>query len=123
MITLKLLKGYAYYGEISATAADPYVTVEDEAIAERAVASGYFEIAAGKPEAEAATVTPAYSGKTLEEMTVSELETFATYKGIKLKNARSKSAILAKLRAELPEEELIGDIEYGSPTIVELQEE
>lgn len=68
------------------------------------------------------TGSGAYTGKTLEEMTVAELETYATYKNISLKGISLKKDIINKLREELGEEETSGVITYGSPTIVELQQ-
>ena len=65
---------------------------------------------------------PEYGGKTLDEMNVAELETFATYKGVSLKGVRKRTEIIAKLRAELPAKELEGEIKYGSPTMVELED-
>ena len=55
-------------------------------------------------------------------MNVAELETFATYKGVSLKGVRKRTEIIEKLRAELPAEELEGEIQYGSPTMVELED-
>ena len=128
MITLKLIKGLSYTGWVNATKKNPYVTVEDEAIAEKAVASGYFEIVSSVPAqepaeaAEAAEPEPAYGGKTLAEMTKSEIETFATYKNVSLKGITKKTAMIAALKKALPDEDLSGEIKYGSPTIVELQD-
>lgn len=125
MIKLKLIKGLSYSGIVSATAKSPYVSVEDEAAANMAVASGYFAIVAEEDagEAEAGETEPMqYGGKLLDDMNKSELETFAAYKGISLKGITKKADIIAKLKAELPEEETEGAIYYGSPTMTELQE-
>lgn len=62
-------------------------------------------------------------GKTLDEMNKSELETFATYKDVDIKGAKTKADIITKLREALPPEELEGEIVYGSPTMTELQKE
>ncbi|EJW90352.1 hypothetical protein EVA_21540, partial [gut metagenome] len=61
--------------------------------------------------------------KTLEEMTVSELETFATYKGVSLKGISKKADIIKKLREELSVEETENEVDYGSPTMVGLLNE
>ena len=55
-------------------------------------------------------------------MTKSEIETFATYKNVSLKGITKKTAMIAALKKALPDEDLSGEIKYGSPTIVELQD-
>ena len=62
-------------------------------------------------------------GKTLDEMSRAELETFATYKNVSVKGLPRKADIVAKLREVLGSEETSGVIEYGSPTMAELQQE
>ena len=47
---LKLVKALSYYGPVKATREHPDVFVEDEAIAQAAVASGYFRMVTGEPE-------------------------------------------------------------------------
>ena len=54
-------------------------------------------------------------------MTVPELETFAAYKGISLKGISKKADIIAKLKMELDEKETENEVDYGSPTMTELQ--
>ena len=44
MYHLKLIKALSYTGAVTATAKKPNVFVEDEATANAAVASGYFEL-------------------------------------------------------------------------------
>ena len=123
---LKLIKGLSYSGIIRATAKNPIVEVEDEAIAELAVASGYF-VNLDAPEEPEETQEPEteenlqYGGKLLCEMNKSELETFATYRNVSLKGISRKADIIKRLQDCLPEEELEGPIYYGSPTMVELQ--
>ncbi len=62
-------------------------------------------------------------GKTLDEMSRAELETFAAYKNVSVKGLPKKADIVAKLREVLGPEETSGVIEYGSPTMAELQQE
>lgn len=140
MYKIKLNKGLSYSTKIndrlvSATREKPFLELED-AEAEILLASGYFETVSSSPveltaeEADENTGVidmneepePAYTGKTLEEMNISELETFATYKNVSLKGAKKKDDIIKKLREEIPAEELEGVISYGSPTITELQD-
>lgn len=126
MYRIKLIKSLSYSGLVTATAASPYVDIEDDETAEKVLATGYFETVFAESKTLESTEEDAdyhYSGKTLDEMNVSELETFAAYKGISLKGIKKKDSIISKLREELAAEELEGIIEYGSPTIVELQGE
>lgn len=44
MFKLKLIKGLSYNGIVSATAKNPYITVDDEETALAAVDTGYFKI-------------------------------------------------------------------------------
>ena len=55
-------------------------------------------------------------------MTVPELETFAAYKNISLKGISKKADIIAKLKDELGEE-TENEVDYGSPTMTELQKQ
>lgn len=119
---LKLAKALSYCGVVKATQQHPDVFVEDKATADEAVATGYFNLLEGDEE------TPEdgddkEQGKKLEEMTVPELENFATYKGVSLKGITKKADIIAKLREELGDEETENELDYGSPTMLGLQEQ
>lgn len=124
MVRIKLINALSYVGTVKATAKNPYVDVDDVATANAAVATGYFEIVGNDEDEDAAeeVTAPAYGGKTLNEMTAAEIETYATYNNISLKGLRSKAKMIAKLCEELG---IDADtvVEYGSPTVVELQEE
>jgi len=130
---LKLIKGKSYTGIIKATKEHPIVEVDDEATAMAAVDSGYFEaldVAALTQEEipEATTEIEAeeplqYGGKYLVDMNKSELETFAAYRDVDIKGCKSKADIIKALKKALPAKDLEGKIYYGSPTMVELQEE
>lgn len=121
MYRLKLIKALSYTGVVEATKKNPYVFVEDKATADEAVATGYFKLL---EESEDAPETPEEKEprKTLEEMTVTELETFAAYKGVNLKGISKKADIIKKLKEELDAEETENEVDYGSPTMVGLQE-
>lgn len=127
MYHIKLIKALSYTGfGISATKDKPDVYIEDDETAEKVLATGYFETVFAGPKTLEVTEEEAdyrYGGKTLDEMNVSELETFATYKGVSLKGIKKKDAIISKLKEELSDDEIEGVIKYGSPTIVELQNE
>lgn len=117
---LKLTKALSYCGVVKATKKNPDVFVEDKATADEAVATGYFKLVEGE-EAPEPPKDPE-PGKTLEEMTVPELETYAAYKGVNLKGISKKADIIAKLKEELSDEETEGEVDYGSPTMTELQD-
>ena len=132
---LKLIEGpLSYNGIIRATAKNPIVEVEDEAVAALAMASGYFinldaNVVSDDPvengdegtEEVAETENLQYGGKLLSEMNKSELETFAAYRDVSLKGISKKAEIIAALREALPAAELEGPIYYGSPTMTDLQ--
>lgn len=121
MYHLKLIKALSYKGIVEATRKNPDVYTDDKATADEAAASGYFKLVEDSTE-ESNNATVEVSGKALSEMNISELETFAAYKGISLKGVTKKADIIEKLKTELPEEETDGVIDYGSPTMMELQD-
>ncbi len=130
MYHLKLIKALSYYGVVKATKQNPDVYTEDKATADAAVASGYFKLVdeAQEPPEGGEEKEPGEGGgnkepgKKLEEMTVPELETFAAYKNISLKGISKKADIIAKLKDELGEE-TENEVDYGSPTMTELQKQ
>lgn len=122
MYHLRLVKGLSYTGVVAATRKQPDVFVEDKAIADKAVASGYFEVVedAGKSKDTKAPKATDEPEKTLEEMTVPELESYAAYHDVSLKGISKKAGIIAKLKEELGD--TVNEVDYGSPTMQELQE-
>ena len=124
MYHLKLIKSLSYHGIVKATKENPDVLTDDKAVADPAVATGFFELVespaqqTSQPEAEPEESEP---GKTLEEMTVAEIETFATYYGVSLKGINTKAKKIAHLRETLGDK-AAGAVTYGSPTMVELEE-
>lgn len=127
---LKLNKALSYCGVVTATRQHPDVIVEDKATADAAVATGYFKLVAAEETPEETTEgnTPEDTegkepGKKLEEMTVPELETYAAYKGVSLKGISKKADIIEKLKEELGAEETSNEVDYGSPTMTEMQEQ
>lgn len=129
MYHLKLVKALSFTGIVTATKKNPDVFVEDKATADAAVATGYFKLIeeAEEPPEGGEEKEPGEGGgdkepgKKLEEMTVPELETFAAYKGISLKGISKKADIIAKLKEELGVAETENEVDYGSPTMTELQ--
>ncbi len=137
MYHLRLIKALSYTGIVEATKQHPDVFVEDKATADAAVATGYFKLVeAEQPGGEGKQPADGEdngqdpdgegkqsAGKKLEDMTVTELETFAAYKGVSLKGVTKKADIIAKLKEELGAEETEGEVDYGSPTMQELMEQ
>lgn len=129
MYHLKLMKALSFTGIVTATKKNPDVFLEDKATADAAVATGYFKLIeeAEEPPEGGEEKEPGEGGgdkepgKKLEEMTVPELETFAAYKGISLNGISKKADIIAKLKAELGAAETENEVDYGSPTMTELQ--
>ncbi len=129
MYHLKLIKALSFTGIVTATKKNPDVFVEDKATADAAVATGYFKLIeeAEEPPEGGEEKEPGEGGgdkepgKKLEEMTVPELETFAAYKGISLRGISKKADIIAKLKEELGAAETENEVDYGSPTMTELQ--
>lgn len=120
---LRLNKALSYCGIVTATQKRPDVFVEDEATAALVLDTGYFKLV-GEIEAQPGKEEEKEQeqNKTLEEMTVPELETFASYKGVSLKGITKKADMIAKLKEELGAEETENEVYYGSPTMTDLQE-
>ena len=120
MYHLKLIKSLSYHGIVKATKENPDVLTDDKAVADAAVATGFFELVES-PAQQDTQPEEREEGKTLEEMTVAEIETFATYHGVSLKGINTKAKKIAHLRETLGDK-AAGEVEYGSPTMVDLQE-
>lgn len=94
MYKLKLKKALSYAGIVTATKDKPYVTVEDEAVANAAVASGFFEIvevnATEEPPAKFATGTITK----FNVMTITQLREYAKTNNIDLGKATKKEEIV-----------------------------
>lgn len=134
MFHLKLIKGLSYSGDISATKKKPDAYTEDEAIAKKAVASGYFALA----DSEDGNEAPEENGKghldaeQLEAMKMDDLKKLAAEMGIETKTLKNKAALVEAIAAvevepgpETDEDGNEADYEEGeeSPTMIELQQE
>ena len=118
---LKLIKALSYTGVVSATKSNPYVEVTDKKAVAKAIATGYFESVT--EDIPTHKTDDDKRGKKLREMSVSELETLASYKGVNIKGINKKADIIKKITEELPKDETEGEVIYGSPTMTALQEE
>ena len=99
MIKLKLKKALSYNGVVSATKEKPYVTVEDEATANAAVASGYFEIVELNASEERPQGPATGTITKLDTMTVAQLKEYAKTNDIDLEGATKKEEILERIEA------------------------
>ena len=122
MFHLRLCKALSYAGVVSATKAKPDVYTEDEAVAERALASGYFVLvsgpAAATPEDSTNEDPTAESGevpdyKALARQTKAELIAYAQLHGIGVADCKTKADILQAISAAYG----------GSYAMMELQQE
>lgn len=119
MYHLRLIKASSYSGIVTATRKNPDVFVEDQATADKVVATGYFQLIEGDGEVtDNGEETPAE--KALKDMSMAELETYAAYHDISLKGTRSKAVAIAKIEDAMGAE---NGVDYGSPTMQELQGE
>lgn len=105
MYHLKLCKGLSYYGvggALTATRQRPDAYTGDKAIADAAVASGYFRLvgegdAPGFPPP--GEVTGHLDPAQLESMTVPDLKKLAGEMGVDIKGCKDKAAIIAAIAA------------------------
>ena len=118
MYHLRLKKALSYDGIISATAKKPDVYTEEKAVADAAVASGYFSLIADAepevpPEGNGETITMSLDYEALAKQTKAELIAYAQANGIDLDGLKTKDDIL----------EAISAANGGSYTMMELQRE
>ena len=105
MYHLKLCKGLSYYGmdgALKATRKQPDVLTEDKAIADAAVASGFFKLV-GEGEAPGfpppGEVLGHLDPKQLEELTSPDLKKLAGEIGADIKGLKDKAAIITAIVA------------------------
>lgn len=121
---LKLTKGLSYSGIVSATKDKPDVYVEEKAIADAAVASGYFRVISHAEDVLTAAVEIMTKDKDvhrhtkdeLDNMTLEQLKELAAHVGVvETKGFKKADYVDAILWSE-------GDYSTGSPTMIDLQE-
>lgn len=137
MYHLKLIKSLSYTGVVTATKKNPDVFVEDKAIADTAVATGYFKLVEEveeMPGKTAATVGHLDEAE-LAEMKFDDLKRLAADMGVDTKGLKSKADYAKAIAAvevtpgteedgpDAGGEENEVDYGEGSPTMVELQEQ
>lgn len=105
MYHLKLCRGLSYYGmdgALKATRKQPDVLTEDKAIADAAVASGFFKLV-GEGEAPGfpppGEVLGHLDPKQLEELTIPDLKKLAGEIGADIKGLKDKAAIITAIVA------------------------
>lgn len=99
MYHLRLCKALSYTGVVSATRKEPDVFTEDKAIADKALASGYFQLVEDD-DRQTATVKGHLSKRQLEGMKVSDLKKLAEAMGIDTSGIEKKAELVEAISAE-----------------------
>lgn len=97
MYHLRLCKALSYTGVVSATKKEPDVFTEDKAIADKALASGYFLLVEG---GQTATIKGHLSKEQLEGMKVGDLKKLAADMGIDTSSIEKKEELVEAISAE-----------------------
>lgn len=133
MYHLRLIKALSYTGLVSATQKNPDTFTEDKAIADDAVASGYFTLVEDGAEDEQGQQEAKYhlDKAQLDEMKFDDLKKLAADMGIDITGIKKKADLVDAIAAvEVEPGEPVNDeneVDYGeeagSPTMIELQEQ
>lgn len=98
MYHLRLKKALSYMGEVTATKGKPDVFTEDRAIADKAIASGYFDLISEDAEPEK-TFTGHLDPAQLEEMKLDDLKRLAADMGVDTSTMKKKSDFINAITA------------------------
>ena len=131
MYHLRLIKALSYTGLVSATQKNPDTFTEDKAIADGAVASGYFTLIEDEAEEEQQEAKYHLNKAQLDEMKFNDLKKLAAGMGIDITGIKKKADLVDAIAAvEVEPGEPVDDeneVDYGegagSPTMIELQEQ
>mgnify|MGYP000008978044 FL=1 len=131
MYHLRLIKALSYTGLVSATQKNPDTFTEDKAIADDAVASGYFTLIEDEAEEEQQEAKYHLDKAQLDEMKFDDLKKLAVDMGIDITGIKKKADLVDAIAAvEVEPGEPVDDeneVDYGgdagSPTMIELQEQ
>lgn len=131
MYHLRLIKALSYTGLVSATQKNPDTSTEDKAIADDAVASGYFTLIEDEAEEEQQEAKYHLDKAQLDEMKFDDLKKLAVDMGIDITGIKKKADLVDAIAAvEVEPGEPADDeneVDYGedagSPTMIELQEQ
>lgn len=131
MYHLRLIKALSYTGLVSATQKNPDTFTEDKAIADGAVASGYFTLIEDEAEEEQQEAKYHLNKAQLDEMKFDDLKKLAADMGIDITGIKKKADLVDAIAAVYVEPgEPVDDeneVDYGegagSPTMIELQEQ
>lgn len=112
MFKLKLVKGLSYSGIVSATAKDPFVTVDSEETALAAVETGYFEIVERSeniPDGKNGESKEAH--KDWKKLNKEELIAFANEHNIDVSSCKNQDERIALIETALADDDgEIGDL-------------
>lgn len=131
MYHLRLIKALSYTGLVSATQKNPDTFTEDKAIADGAVASGYFTLIKDEAEEEQQEAKYHLNKAQLDEMKFDDLKKLAADMGIGITGIKKKADLVDAIAAvEVEPGEPVVDeneVDYGedagSQTMIELQEQ
>ena len=113
---IMLTKGLSYIGfggKVKANKTNPIATVEDKAIADAAVASGYFKLV--EEVDEAPLVTGNLDADQLQEMKLDDLKALAAQMGIDTKGMKAKKDYIEAITAQEVNASADGIIDEGEP--------
>ena len=115
MYHLRLCKALSYTGVVSATRKEPDVFTEDKAIADKAIASGYFQLveAAEQEDTGQQEEENEVDYEELSNMTKAELTAYAAEHGISLEGCSTKADMLSAISVA----------NGGGYTMIDLQKE
>lgn len=133
MYHLKLVKGLSYNGVVSASQKNPDVYILDKAIANQAVATGYFKLVSGEIErVQLSSAQDVKSGNLdttqLENMKLEDLKRLAADIGLDPSAYKKKADLIEAISSvEVTPASEENEVDYGedtgSPTMIDLQKE
>ena len=101
MFKLKLIKGLSYNGIVSATAKNPYVTVDNEETALAAVATGYFKIVERAPKNDGNNDNGKEKDNDWKKLNRDDLIAFANEHNIDVSACKNQDERIALIEASL----------------------
>lgn len=113
MFKLKLIKGLSYNGIVSATAKNPYVTVDDEQTALAAVDTGYFKIvekAEKENDGQKANGSNKEEPKDWRKLNKDDLIAFANEHNIDVSECKNQDERIAIIEASLADDDEIDNL-------------
>jgi hypothetical protein len=133
MYHLKLVKGLSYNGVVSASQKNPDVYILEEALANQAVATGYFKLVSGEIErVQLSSAQDVKSGNLdtaqFENLKLEDLKRLAEDMGLDPSAYKKKADLIEAISSvEVTPASEENEVDYeedtGSPTMIDLQKE